>query len=421
MSSSVILTKCYTVYMRIYFSGISGTGIGPLAEVAYDAGNEVLGSDIVRGAICGELEDKQIDINYGPQDGEFLRKKNEEKKIDWLVQTSALPKEHAEIKYAKEQGIHISKRDEFLSKFIEDHNLKMIGVAGTHGKTTTVAMIVWAFKQMGIPVSYIAGTTLGWDVSGKYDPDSEYFIYEADEYDRNFLAYHPYVAAITYIDYDHKEIYPTPEDYRAAFDQFMSQSKYVVKDTTLDPRINLVGALRRQDASMALEVMKKLFPDINEEKVIAALNDFPGAGRRFERISDGVFSDYAHHPTEIMSTIKMALELKEREKYEGLAIVYQPLQNIRQYNIRDEYKYTFVGADKIYWIPTFLIRDYDGRHILTPEELFAGTATEAQTEAADMNPELEKKIKDLQKKHWLVLVLAGGDLDFWLRKIFKDN
>ena len=171
---------------------------------------------------------------------------------------------------------------------------------------------------------------------------------------------------------------------------------------------------------MALEVMKKLFPDVNEDKVIDALNNFPGAGRRFERIVDGVFSDDAHHPTEIMSTSKMALELKERENYAGLAIVYQPLQNIRQYNVRDEYKYTFVGADKIYWIPTFLIRDYDGRHILTPEELFTGTETEAQTEAADMNPELEKNIKDLQKKHWLVLVLAGGDLDVWLRKIFKD-
>ena len=406
--------------MRIYFSGITGTGIGPLAQVAYDAGNEVVGSDMVRGAIAPELEAKNIEMFFGEQDGEFLRKKHEEKPIDWLVQTSALPKEHAEIKYAKEHGIRVSKRDEFLSEFIEEKNLKMVGVAGTHGKTTTVAMIVWAFKQLGIPVSYSAGTTLGWDVSGKYDHDSEYFIYEADEYDRNFLAYHPYLAVITTVDYDHKEIYPTIEDYRAAFDQFMSQSKNVVKDTMLNPRITLVGALRRQDASIAYEVIKRLFPDTKDDKLVEILNDFPGAGRRFEKIADGVFSDYGHHPAEIMATIKMALELKQRDNYAGLAIVYQPLQNIRQYNIRDQYKYTFVGADKIYWVPTFLIRDYDGRHILTPEELFTGTATEAQTEAADTDEELEKKLKELQKKHWLVLMIAGGDADVWLRKIFKD-
>ena len=406
--------------MRIYFSGITGTGIGPLAEVAYDAGNEVVGSDMVRGAIAGELEAKNIEMFFGKQDGDFLRKKHEEKPIDWLVQTSALPKGHAEIEYAKENGIRVSKRDEFLSNFIEEKKLKMIGVAGTHGKTTTVAMTVWAFKQLGIPVSYSVGTTLGWDVSGKYDPDSEYFVYEADEYDRNFLAYHPYMAVITSVDYDHKEIYPTIEEYHMAFDQFMSQSKNVVKDTTINPRINLVGALRRQDASIVFEVIKKLFPDTNEDKLVEILNNFPGAGRRFEKIADGVFSDYGHHPAEIMATIKMALELKQRDNYAGLAVVYQPLQNIRQYNIRDQYKYTFVGADKIYWVPTFLIRDYDGRHILTPEELFTGTATEAQTEAADTDEELEKKLKELQKKHWLVLMIAGGDADVWLRKIFKD-
>ena len=158
---------------------------------------------MVRGAIAGELEAKNIEMFFGKQDGVFLRKKHEEKPIDWLVQTSALPKGHAEIEYAKENGIRVSKRDEFLSNFIEEKKLKMIGVAGTHGKTTTVAMTVWAFKQLGIPVSYSVGTTLGWDVSGKYDPDSEYFVYEADEYDRNFLAYHPYMAVITSVDYDH--------------------------------------------------------------------------------------------------------------------------------------------------------------------------------------------------------------------------
>ena len=74
---------------------------------------------------------------------------------------------------------------------------KMVAVAGTHGKTTTTAMIIWGAKQLGLPISYLIGTTLPFAEAGHYDPDSEYFIYEADEYDRNFLSYKPWLPAFT--------------------------------------------------------------------------------------------------------------------------------------------------------------------------------------------------------------------------------
>ena len=407
--------------MNVYFSGISGTGIGPLAELAQDAGYSVFGSDLAPGAISAALEERKINVSYGEQSGDFLQKVIEENGIDWFVYTSALPEDNAELKLARESGIKCTKRDEFLADLVDRKGLKMIAVAGTHGKTTTTAMIIWALKQLGIPASYLVGTTLSWDDSGKYKPESQYFIYEADEYDRNFLMYHPYISAITCIDYDHPDIYPTVEDYRNAFDQFMSQSKIVVKDTTVNSRIILVGGLRRQDASIALEVIERIAPELDFQKIIDVLNDFPGAGRRFERIVHGVFSDYAHHPNEIASTVKMAIELKERDNYAGLAVIYQPHQNTRQYEVRSGYKNAFVGADKIFWLQTYLTRENPDLAVLSPEELIEETVTQNQTEVVDLDDSLAETIHQLHDQNWLIILMTAGPADGWLRKQFPSD
>ena len=407
--------------MNVYFSGISGTGIGPLAELAQDAGYSVFGSDLAPGAISAALEERKINVSYGEQSGDFLQKVIEENGIDWFVYTSALPEDNAELKLARESGIKCTKRDEFLADLVDRKGLKMIAVAGTHGKTTTTAMIIWALKQLGIPASYLVGTTLSWDDSGKYQPESQYFIYEADEYDRNFLMYHPYISAITCIDYDHPDIYPTVEDYRNAFDQFMSQSKIVVKDTTVNSRIILVGGLRRQDASIALEVIERIAPELDFQKIIDVLNDFPGAGRRFERIVHGVFSDDAHHPNEIASNVKMAIELKERDNYAGLAVIYQPHQNTRQYEVRSGYKNAFVGADKIFWLPTYLTRENPDLAVLSPEELIEETATQNQTEVVDLDDSLAETIHQLHDQNWLIILMTAGPADGWLRKQFPSD
>ena len=151
--------------MRIYISGISGTGMGPLALLAHDAGYEVCGTDLAKGAIYDELVKSGIEIAIGNQDGEFLRKKLEEG-IDWFVYTSALPEDHAELVMARKAGIKCTKRDDFTEYLVEKLKLKMVAVAGTHGKTTTTSMIIWACIKLGLPVAYVAGTTLGFARSG---------------------------------------------------------------------------------------------------------------------------------------------------------------------------------------------------------------------------------------------------------------
>lgn len=407
------------ISMKVYFSGISGTGIGPLAEFAQDAGFEVFGSDLQRGAISPELESRNIEVSYGPQDGTFFQKKLNEGGVDWFVYTSALPKDHAELVLAQNLGIKCTKRDEFIAEIIRQKNLKMLAVAGTHGKTTTTSILIWTMLQLNIPVSYLVGSTLGWAKSGIFDENSEYFVYEADEYDKNFLAYHPYISAITTVDYDHPDIYPTREDYNKAFQQFESQSDNVVKNTTVDDRITLVGELRRQDASVALAVLRQI-TGLGDDIIIHEINRFPGVGRRFEKIAAGAYSDYGHHPEEIKATVKMALELKERDEYEGLAIIYQPHQNTRQHKIKELYKDAFLGVDKLYWLPTYLTREDPNLQIISPKDFFGCIDNPEVAEEADANDSLAATVRDLINKKWLVVLITAGPADAWFRNIFKN-
>ena len=215
--------------------------MGPLALMAQSAGMTVFGSDLAAGAITNDLVNHGMKLCLGEQDGEFLKARAKHEGVDWFIYTSALPENHPELLMAKKLKLKISKRDEFLNYLIKKMKLKLVAVAGTHGKTTTTAMIVWMAQQLGLPVSYIIGTTLPFAPAGHYDPKSKYFIYEADEFDRNFLAFHPWLAVIPVISYDHPDIYPTVEEYQEAFRQFEAQSKNVLHGDEIASGIDLAG------------------------------------------------------------------------------------------------------------------------------------------------------------------------------------
>lgn len=175
--------------MHIFFSGIGGTGIGPLALVAKQAGYEVSGSDKQNSQYIEYLKKHGITAIHIGQDEASIARVHAEKPIDWFVYTSALPLENPnapELKFCRDQHIKHSKRDELLNEIIADKNLKLIAVAGTHGKTTTTAMAVWLLKQLGMPVSYILPAKSSFADMGAFEPNAEYFVYECDEFDRNF-------------------------------------------------------------------------------------------------------------------------------------------------------------------------------------------------------------------------------------------
>ena len=409
--------------MRIYISGISGTGMGPLALMVKAAGFEVSGSDLAEGAIYSELVKNGIDVKIGEQDGEFLKKKMAEG-VDWFAYTSALPDDHAELVMAREAGIKCTKRDELTAFLVEKLGLKMVAVAGTHGKTTTTAMIIYVALKLGLPVSYIVGTTLGFAPSGSYHEGDKYFVYEADEYDRNFLKFSPWLGIITAVSYDHPDVYATREEYVAAFEQFKSQCEKVIDGSDLSGNVGsdfkLAGEARRKDAMLAMMAICEMAPDVSEDEVREILNEFPGVGRRFERLMDGIYSDYAHHPEEISATIDVARDEARLQGKNRVIVIYQPHQNSRQHEVRDGYRNAFSGADKIYWLPTYLVRENAELPILTPAELVAELSNANLAETAEMDEELFSKILEYQKNGDLVVLMTAGPADEWFRKVFHN-
>ncbi|MNH58487.1 UDP-N-acetylmuramate--L-alanine ligase [compost metagenome] len=412
--------------MNIYFSGIGGVGIGPLAEIAYDAGYQVQGSDNHESLVTRELQARGIAVSIG-QDGNFLEDCHQEQVIDWFVHTAALPDNHPELTLARQLGIRTAKRDELLAHIIAEKNLKLIAIAGTHGKTTTTGMFVWALKQLNIPVSYSVGTTLSFGASGKFDPASEYFVYECDEFDRNFLHFSPFLSLVTSIDYDHPDTYPTEADYKSSFRQFIHQSERAIlwqkdadfiqsrypnawslqEDEAAD--LSLPGAHNRKNATLVLKALERLGLGENRENRYA-LEDFPGTNRRFEKLADNLYSDYGHHPVEIAATLQMAREISDH-----VVLVYQPHQNVRQHEVRSQYTDQFELADEIYWLPTYLSREDPHLEILTPEQLISNLTNPGDVHIADFNEKLWTAIEQARAENKLVLGMGAGSIDAWLR------
>ena len=392
--------------------------MGPLALFAKSAGYDVVGSDLSAGAVYDELIKQGIKVHIGPQDGKFFQQELAQG-IDWFVYTSALPKDHPELATAISQGIKTTKRDQFINQLIRQLSLKLVAVAGTHGKTTTTAMIIWAAQQLHLPVAYLVGTTLPFAPAGQYRVGDQFLIYEADEYDRNFLAFHPWLSVITTVSYDHPDIYPTPDDYTQAFQTFESQSGEVIYGGTINAGINLAGLARRDDATAALAAVQHIAKAagqlISESKITEVLNRFPGVGRRFERLADGVYSDYAHHPEEVSSTIEMAIEEAERLSKKGVVAVYEPHQNTRQHQVIAGYKDAFTGVAKLFWLPTYLTREDPALPVIDPEQFIATLAEPVLAESATLDNQLLTKLQQYLADDYLILLMTAGPADEWFR------
>ncbi len=423
--------------MHIFFSGIGGTGIGPLALIAHQAGYSVSGSDKQHSSSIDYLESQGItDVIIG-QTTKNIAATHAKNPIDWFVYSSALPREnphHPELEFVKTAGIKHSKRDEFLNHLLQEKNLKMVAVAGTHGKTTTTAMLIWLFTQLAIPVSYSVGAKMSFAEMGHYDPQSEYFVYECDEYDRNFLSFHPYLSIITGIDWDHADIYPTRQIYEHAFRDFMNQSEskitwqddqmrvglpddentIVLSDVPLHSGLTLAGAVNRSDAWQAVQAVHQI-TGIDANDLVAHMNRFPGVSRRFEALQPGLYTDYAHTPKKIQGALQLAHEVAG----DNVVVVYEGLHNTRQHFIKDDLAHLFDSVKKIYVVPSYLAREDPNLVILTPSDILALTSRPDKAEAALLNEELKTNILQHLQANDLVLILSaggGGSLDEWLHK-----
>lgn len=430
--------------MHIFFSGIGGTGIGPLALIAKQAGFEVSGSDKQDSQYIAYLKKHGITNIYIGQTREAIEYTHKQKPIDWYVFSSAIQKEnpdHPELQFVAENNIKNSKRDALLNYIIKDRQLKLIGVAGTHGKTTTTAMAVYLFRALEQPVSYSVGAKISFGDMGYYDQKSQYFVLEADEFDRNFLSFSPYMALISGVAYDHHEIYPTEESYRQAFREYIGKSawkvlwqsdfdrlglsepdaSFVIMDDNAPEieTLKLDGAVNRRNAWAVITAVHNTTKQ-PIDKLVKLMNNFPGVSRRMEPVHKHLYTDYAHTVEKIAGALQIAEEIAAKSGRK-LAVVYEPLTNRRMHHTIDLHKNLFDKIDKLYWVPSYLAREDPNQAVLTPSELITHLSPEAQAKATPsmLDKSLKKAIKQHLHHGYVVLCLSGGggnSLDEWLRK-----
>ena len=376
--------------MKYYCIGIKGTGMSTLAQILFDLGNDVIGYDDARDYKFTEkgLEEREILIYY---DHEHPLDK------DTIVTYSvAVPEDHPEMKRVKELGLKIKKYSEIMGDVVG--MFKSIGVSGTHGKTTTSTMIKTILEN-SIGCNYFIGAG-----DGKASLEKEYFVVESDEFNRHFLDYHPMYAIITNIEAEHLECYKDINDIRESFEKFANQTSrlvicngdneevrkinflpkaiyygfgfnndVVIRNLKLETdasrfdieikgefygsfEIPLFGKHMVQNATAAIIMAKEL--GIEKDIIYNSLKNFENAERRFAISKVGnttIIDDYAHHPTEIKSTLEAV-----RQKYPNkrIVVVFKPNTYSRTRDFKDDFITALNVADKAYLTEIDSNREY---------------------------------------------------------------
>ncbi len=386
-----------TTKRSIHFVGIAGAGMSGLAELLVRRGERVSGCDSSP-ASTSDLKRLGIDVIEG-HDPAHVEGATE------LIVTSAMKRDHPELARARQLGIPVIRRAEALGRAVSVGRL--IGIAGTHGKTTTTVMTTQALTAAGLEPTGVAGGRVGaWNGNLSHGSDT-LFVVEADEYDRSFHALSPDVAVVTNMEADHLDIYPGGiDEIRDAFAQYVRGAKFIVlcsddegANTLPTPstaeviRYGIESAearlvarnLESRDGGTKFEVsydgerlgdMQLAVPGkhnvrnalaavacgiasgVKLEAMRAGLESFTGVERRFQRLGDvagvTIIDDYAHHPTEIEATLEAA-----RSAFPARRIIaaFQPHLYSRTKDFHREFAAALSRADLVYLCDLYPARE----------------------------------------------------------------
>ena len=376
-----------TTAAPIHFQGIAGAGMSALAELCHRRGAKVTGCDQNPDG-AADLITLGITVLKGHDAGHLAGHRA-------LVVSSAIPKDHPEVLRARELGLEVVRRAEALAEATAGGLL--IGVAGTHGKSTTTVMTTEALAAAGkAPTGVVGARVTAW--GGNLSPGGhDVFVVEADEYDRSFLALSPTVAVVTNVEADHLDIYRDLKEIRDTFSTYVARARFVVLCAD-DPGANALPSpataevirygitspdarlvardIRHADGRTRFSVQYDGRPvgevtlgvpglhnvrnalaalacgigpwGLKVEEMAPGLAQFVGAERRFQRLGTAkgvqVVDDYAHHPTELAATLAAA-----REAYPGRRIVvaFQPHLFSRTRDFAQEFGAVLAQADVI--------------------------------------------------------------------------
>ena len=341
---------------KVFFVGIGGIGISAIARMFFLDGKEVSGSDMSESEITRELSDLGIEVFIG-QGFDLIPKD-----VDLIVYTIAIPHYDPKLfEQIQNCGIVIKSYPEMLG--IVTANKYTIAVSGTHGKTTTTAMIAKILIDAGKDPSVIVGSLLKDYKSNFIVGKSDFFVVEACEYERSFLNIKPKILVITNIEADHLDYYKDLEDIKSAFKELESQSEHVISDYSkyLEkvPKLAVPGEHNRQDAAAAMAVADML--GIGEEIAQKSLAGFLGTWRRLEKkgeTTDGViiYDDYAHHPTEIQASLQALRELYPKGE-KNITVLFQPHLYSRTKALFEDFVKSFSKADRVLILPIYFARE----------------------------------------------------------------
>lgn len=449
---------------HIHLIGIGGTGLSAIAQVLLESGYQVSGSDRAFSPLAARVQAAGAQVFVGHHTDNI-------RGANVVVRSSAIPDTNPEVKAAQAAGIPVLKRADFLKRLTAGK--WTLAIAGTHGKTTTTAMVAWLLNQLHQDPSYIIGgvaANLGANAHAGRGP---YFVIEADEYDHMFLGLNPEIAIITNIEHDHPDFYPTEADYFAAFRAFSRQVppkglllycvddsgasrlveeihpngcrivgygirtagqpyraqeikpvagsgmqfEAVIRNQTVLVRLQVPGEHNVRNALAALAVADELSLPLDE--AVHALEEFHGTGRRFEIFPTAggitLIDDYAHHPTEIRATVAAA---RERYPEQRIWAVWQPHTYSRTRMLHADFARAFEHADRVIVTEIYPAREP------APADGFSASrvAVEMNHPAAQFISELTQVadylLAELQTGD-VVLVLSAGDADWITRHLLE--
>jgi len=437
---------------KVHFVGIGGIGMSGIAEILLNQGFEISGSDRALSEVTSHLSSLGMKI-YEGHSPENL------KDADVLVYSSAVPLDNPEVEAAVERKIPIIKRSEMLAECMR---MKYgIGIAGTHGKTTTTSMVGLTLTEGGIdPTIIVGGKLSGLGGTNARLGDGEFIVVEADEFDRTFLKLTPTIAAITTLESEHLDTYKDLDDIKSAFVEFANKvpfygfvvlcmdepalqdiipqinkkiytygltsqadiravdishnefsSSFSVKYRDQDLgkiKLRIPGIHNVKNSLVAVCIAKELGIDFSIIK--KALESFSGVYRRFEVKYNNeilVIDDYAHHPTETSATLSGIRSGWDRR----LIAVFQPHLYSRTRDFYQEFGRSFLNTD------VFICTDvYPAR-----EEPITGISGELIAEAArkfghknviyikDKN-EVPEKLMQIKKDNDIIITMGAGDI-----------
>ena len=331
---------------KAYFVGIKGVGMTSFAQILQHKGVEVVGSDtnevFFTDAILNSLD---ISFFEGFNAKNFIGSLP----VDVVIASPAyLNSDNKEIQEARKRDIPVMSWHQGLAQMF--NNNYGIAVCGTHGKSTTTAMLGTILEKAGLDPTVVVGSRVNqWGGNARVG-DSKYYVIEADEYKDSFLQYDPKIVAITNIEYDHPDYFETKEQYFKSFETFQNKSSVekIVKTPDVVHPISLpvLGEYNQQNARLALQVAQHA--GVDEQSGLSALSEFQGIARRCEAYGEYngalLYDDYAHHPTEIT-----ALYNGLHEKFSDRAIIFlfQPHTFSRTKALFNEFVDSLQKPDKV--------------------------------------------------------------------------